>query len=209
MGENLAMNDEKWRNLINELTLGIEEEHTTYDFSYNHVKQNLLNNPESNHLGITLNFFKKRQIDNESKVFLDVGCEYDILKEFIKAKWIGCDIVKTQKTDYADAHELPYKDEEFDIVFCSHTLEHCISPAIVLYEMRRVLKIDGDVIIGVPHWPEFICNEHTYLLTHGGWKHLFERIGFKVIDEQDGPFGCSAYHLKKIPGVINYKKWSK
>lgn len=39
-----------------------------------------------------------------------------------------------------DAHILPFVDDTFSLVFCSHVLEHCDNPLKVLYEIRRVCK---------------------------------------------------------------------
>jgi SAM-dependent methyltransferase len=39
-----------------------------------------------------------------------------------------------------DAHELPFADGSFDLVYCRYLLEHVAHPAHVLAEMRRVAK---------------------------------------------------------------------
>jgi SAM-dependent methyltransferase len=44
----------------------------------------------------------------------------------------------------------PYADDYFDVVICSHILEHLEEPGSVLDEVRRVLKDDGMLIVGVP-----------------------------------------------------------
>ncbi len=44
-----------------------------------------------------------------------------------------------------DAHALPFRDEEFDLVYCRYVLEHLSDPAKALEEMRRVLKVGGRV----------------------------------------------------------------
>jgi len=49
----------------------------------------------------------------------------------------------------SDAHKLPFKDKSFDIVFCKHTLEHCISPLEVLKELKRICK--KKIIIVIPN----------------------------------------------------------
>jgi ubiquinone/menaquinone biosynthesis C-methylase UbiE len=44
-----------------------------------------------------------------------------------------------------DAHELPFADSEFDLVYCRYLLEHVADPARVLAEMRRVTRSGGRV----------------------------------------------------------------
>lgn len=46
-----------------------------------------------------------------------------------------------------DAHSLPYRDTEFDVVYCRYVLEHLSDPPRALTEMRRVLKPGGRVFV--------------------------------------------------------------
>jgi len=45
---------------------------------------------------------------------------------------------------------LPFAHETFDIVVCSHVLEHLISPEQLVVEAQRVLRPGGLLIVGVP-----------------------------------------------------------
>lgn len=47
----------------------------------------------------------------------------------------------------ADAHALPYPDDDFDVVMSAHMLEHCPHPQLVLAEMERVLAPGGLLIL--------------------------------------------------------------
>jgi SAM-dependent methyltransferase len=42
-----------------------------------------------------------------------------------------------------DAHQLPFADGSFDVVYCRYLLEHVADPGRVLAEMRRVLRPGG------------------------------------------------------------------
>jgi SAM-dependent methyltransferase len=46
---------------------------------------------------------------------------------------------------HADANDLPFPDNTFDVVFCHQVLQHVGSPVSVLSEMRRVAKSGGIV----------------------------------------------------------------
>lgn len=46
-----------------------------------------------------------------------------------------------------DAHDLPFGEGEFDVVYCRYVLEHVVDPANVLREMRRVLRPGGRVFV--------------------------------------------------------------
>ena len=49
----------------------------------------------------------------------------------------------------ADAMHLPFKDESFNTVFSSHTIEHVQNPLLMLREMYRVAN--GTILVRCPH----------------------------------------------------------
>ncbi|HPH78608.1 MAG TPA: class I SAM-dependent methyltransferase [bacterium] len=57
----------------------------------------------------------------------------------------------------ADAANLPFDDESFDFVYCSHLLEHVTDPIKVVEEILRVTKKDGGGYLEVPN----LMNEAT------------------------------------------------
>lgn len=50
-----------------------------------------------------------------------------------------------------DIMSLPFEDNSFDVVMCSHVLEHVFDDIKAMSEFRRVLKPDGIAIIQVPY----------------------------------------------------------
>ncbi len=70
------------------------------------------------------------------------------------------------KQGYAEA--VPYDDKSFDVVYSSHVLEHVKDEVKSLSEMRRILKDDGILIIGMPTATMAWVNFFTQLLftTH-------------------------------------------
>jgi ubiquinone/menaquinone biosynthesis C-methylase UbiE len=64
------------------------------------------------------------------------------------------------------AENLPFKNNIYDIVFCSHVLEHVNDERKSLSEINRVLKEDGIAIIGMPTATMAIINLFSsYLFT--------------------------------------------
>ena len=49
-----------------------------------------------------------------------------------------------------DLTALPFGDESFDVVYCSHVLEHVPDDALAMREIRRVLAHGGKAIVMVP-----------------------------------------------------------
>ncbi len=77
------------------------------------------------------------------------GCE--VVKEAIDGffgRFPDCkNSVSLQK---ADAEKLPYSNQTFDLVICSHVLEHIPEDEKCIQEIHRVLKNDGTAFILVP-----------------------------------------------------------
>ncbi len=60
------------------------------------------------------------------------------------------DLVSISNIQKGFAENLPFEDQKFDVVFSSHVLEHVEDEIQSLKEMKRVLKNDGILIIGMP-----------------------------------------------------------
>lgn len=59
----------------------------------------------------------------------------------------------------ADICNLPFKENEFDIIFCNHVLEHIPNDTKAMQELYRVLKPDG---FGVFQIPQDLNREKTF-----------------------------------------------
>lgn len=53
------------------------------------------------------------------------------------------------KFQVADAHRLPFKNNQFDLILFAETLEHFVDPRKVLLQAKRVLKKDGKIIVEI------------------------------------------------------------
>ena len=79
-----------------------------------------------------------------------------------------------------DAHNLPFKNNSFDTVWCDAVLEHVRCPKKVVVEMYRVLKKGGHVFVVTPFIHKY--HEHPndfYRWTSSGLEELFESEGIK------------------------------
>lgn len=90
---------------------------------------------------------------------------------------IGVDIKPGKGTDVvASVYELPFKDEEFDIVLCCSVLEHLEDPRKAIAEMMRVLKPKGRIIVSVPFlFPLHDAPGDYWRFTKYGLRSLFSQ----------------------------------
>lgn len=105
----------------------------------------------------------------KGKEILDAGCEAGHLSiEFLKkgANVTAIDIVepalnkfreKIKNTQYSSTilkaaiQEIPFENNKFDVVICSEVLEHAPDTKKCVYELMRVLKYGGHLIVTFPN----------------------------------------------------------
>lgn len=149
-----------------------------------------------------------QQFIKKGSKILDLGCGPGIitktLQEFFQAEILGIDIQDTRVADVPfriyDGFDLPFQDNEFDVVFISYVLHHTKDPERVLREAKRVSK--GRIII-YEDLPEGFFSKLRCLFHEAGyntffqkdkqkfnfknkkeWEELFEKIGSKLIFEK-------------------------
>ena len=106
------------------------------------------------------------------------------------------------KTGYIE--EIPFGDDEFDVVFCSEVLEHLSEDSLRagLREIRRVLRADAFIIGTVPYREDFdvnmaVCPDCGKVFHRWGHVQVFDKArlaekmhaaGLKVIDMRTRSF---------------------
>ena len=159
-------------------------------------------------------------------LILDNGCGVGHLADFIPMEnTIGFDISKgmidkaknrTSKLICGDSQRLPFKNETFDVIFCRSLLHHLPDPIEEIKEMKRVLKIDGELIISEPIQsvlniiPRKLAKRTDHFSdVHKDFKAK-ELIGmlrkFFFVDDVKY-FGYIAYPILGFPDVIDLYKY--
>lgn len=143
--------------------------------------------------------------------FLDVGCAEGYL--VIAAKKIGkwsCSGVDIQMHRLRHgrlqnpemplcvgaADQLCFKDETFDIITMTHLLEHTFDPLYILFELSRILRKKGVLIVTVPNishpfarlmgekWRRINPPVHLWYFSPQTLTKLIEKTGLKVIHKE-------------------------
>lgn len=91
---------------------------------------------------------------------LDLGCgkgryTRNLIKKYPQKKFYGVDLSKRVLASCPEKMEkkqgtilnIPYSDKEFDVVFLTESLEHCVDLNNALAEIKRVLKPNGKIIV--------------------------------------------------------------
>ncbi len=96
---------------------------------------------------------------------LNLGCGSDIKKGFVNIDLYSdeADI----KWDL-DKYPYPFKDNTFDFIFASHIIEHLDDPTRCLQELRRILKVNGDLRMIIP----YSAHASAFNPTHRNYWHL-------------------------------------
>ncbi|MDX5346046.1 MAG: methyltransferase domain-containing protein, partial [Hymenobacteraceae bacterium] len=69
------------------------------------------------------------------------------LKKVPMLEYISADLYSPLAMEQVDIMAMPYPDQRFDVILCSHVLAHVPDDRLGMEEMRRVLKTGGYAII--------------------------------------------------------------
>ncbi len=135
---------------------------------------------------------------------LNLGCGKDI-----KQNYVNLDVVKLPGVDIVhnlEKYPYPFKDNEFDEVYCHHVLEHMTSIVKPLEELWRITRKGGKLVIEVPISPgigAFVDPTHKSFYTFGTFDYFTEnnmlnyysKARFKILKRRI-IFSTNLYPLK-------------
>lgn len=108
-------------------------------------------------------YFQKRAnlFDGKGRLALHVApesCFEPRLRARLGSGYVTADLNDRRADVRMDIMSIGYPDETFDVVYCSHVLEHVADDRKAMRELRRVLKKDGIAILLVP----IVGGAHTF-----------------------------------------------
>lgn len=200
-------------------------EQVPVDYYDQGVKNNLFQSLWHRHKWSVL----QKIINNKKiKTILDVGCASgtftnQLTQLFPKAKIHGVDIyypaIKFAQQKYpqinfmvADAHQLPFKKNTFDLIICYETIEHVVDPKRVLLEIKKVLRKDGTAIVAMDSgswlfrvvwwfWEKTKGHvwqgAHLHPFHHNHLEKVIKQCGFKIRQKKFSHLGMEVLFILK------------
>jgi len=107
----------------------------------------------------------------------------DSMVKVAKAKMNGRNV----EVKVGDVEELPYENNTFDVITCSHSFHHYPNKSQALKEMHRVLKPDGKVMI-IDGCRDVLFGDLIFRIVQIWEKHVYHLLGwqFKAIFSKTG-----------------------
>ncbi|WP_298236980.1 class I SAM-dependent methyltransferase [uncultured Algibacter sp.] len=108
------------------------------------------------YLNEKFNFFNNNSKDKIRLLhFAPEKMFYNIFSENNGIEYTACDLFPKEyngktKITKADITKIPFEDNSFDFIICSHVLEHIPNDRLAMSELYRVLSKKGDAILQVP-----------------------------------------------------------
>jgi SAM-dependent methyltransferase len=121
-----------------------------------------------------------------------------ILRSRPNLVYLSADLEASLAMTQFDVTDIPYPAESFDVILCSHVLEHVVDDRRAMSELYRVLATDGWAVIQSPvdatrastfEDPEItdpaererLFHQHDHVRVYGrDYKHRLEEAGFLV-----------------------------
>ena len=86
-------------------------------------------------------------------------CFLPLFKKQKNLEYTTADLVSPIADIHFDLHDIPLEDNQYDVVFCNHVMEHVDDPIRCMSELQRVMKPGGWAIMQVP---QDMRREETY-----------------------------------------------
>lgn len=123
--------------------------------------------------------------DGKAKKVLHMApelCLEPLLRARLGSSYLTADIEDPRAAVKMDITNIQYPDDTFDVIYCSHVLEHVREDTKAMRELRRVLKPSGWAILLVPivgqeNYEDFSITDPAERLKHFGLEDHVRQYG--------------------------------
>jgi SAM-dependent methyltransferase len=153
--------------------------------------------------------FLKKFISKDD-IFLDYGCGLGLFLSNLKSfkNCMGCDIneyfvnhclLKNLKVKKVEIHKkIVFPGNFFDVILMDNVLEHIENPKFIINDLKRVLKKNGLIILGVPGIKGFRSDsDHKFYYDEIQLISLAKSSGFSLVKIYHLPFFLKSNLLSK------------
>lgn len=141
-------------------------------------------------------FLSRHKTDEE---VLDVGSGGSSYDRYFPNR-LTVDLDSSRQPDIvADAHALPFKNDEFGVILCTEVLEHVKNPFQVEKELWRVLKPGGKLILSTRFiFPIHDAPHDYWRFTKYGLRNLFTRWEIVELKGEMATFSALGALMQRI-----------
>ncbi len=148
---------------------------------------------------------------NNNLTILDIGCGTGIVIKRLEkyGKVFGIDTSDEsigfckkrgiKSAIKADAANLPFNDNTFDLITVLDVLEHIKNEEIAISEIYRVLKNNGKVIVTVPSY-NFLWSDHD-IVSHHFRRYRIGNVRYKFLKNNFTILKASYYNMILFPFI--------
>lgn len=150
--------------------------------------------------------------------FLDVGCGIGDMLAFHRGA-IGVDVnpynVSFCKSLGLQASlmpfdQIPFEANTFDSVLLDNVLEHITDPKKLIEEIKRVLRPNGVLVLGVPGLKGQAADlDHKVYYDEASLEALAKKLGFRVNRYMYAPLFRSGFLSRTLTQYCIYTQWQK
>jgi 2-polyprenyl-3-methyl-5-hydroxy-6-metoxy-1,4-benzoquinol methylase len=149
-------------------------------------------------------FNRSLPIQRDSSSLLDVGCGNGFF--LLVAKRLGYSVHGVEPSDFDETlnkseglgifhgfiENASFKEGQFDVITANHVLEHAVSPAKLLLDIKKLAKPGGTIIIAVPntcspgfmvfgkYWLNTDTPRHLFLPSANNMREYARKAGLKI-----------------------------
>jgi len=141
-----------------------------------------------------------------------------LIKKHANVDYRSVDLIRTDVDDQADLTAMPiYGNGSFDLIICTHVLEHIQDDRAAMRELYRILKPGGEAILQVPilpildrdyenpsvktledHWQHYGEADHVRVYSKNGYLEKLRSAGFVVRQLGADFFGQKTFENNRI-----------